>query len=42
MNESNIHQQQTETQASQEYVCILCEGTHGNNTLCQATIEWSL
>lgn len=42
MNESNIHQHDTETQAPQEIVCILCEGSHGNNTLCQMNIEWSL
>lgn len=42
MNETNIHQCNDETQAPQEIVCILCEGTHGNNTLCQMNIEWSL
>lgn len=40
MYEPNIHQQNSETQAPEEIVCILCEGTHGNNALCQ--IEWSL
>jgi hypothetical protein len=42
MNNANIHQEETETQAPEEIVCILCEGSHGNNTWCQATIEWSL
>lgn len=40
MNESNIHQPATETQAQDEIVCFLCEGTHGDNAICQ--IEWSL
>lgn len=34
----SIEQCFTETQ-EEPVVCILCEGSHGNNTYCQAT--WS-
>lgn len=40
MNEITIAH--TNAQDQEEIVCILCEGTHGNNTWCQSTPEWSL
>lgn len=35
MNNPSIEQYFEETQVNQEVVCILCDGTHGNNSNCQ-------
>ena len=35
MNNISIEQCVEQTQVDQEIVCILCDGTHGNNSNCQ-------
>lgn len=35
MDKNSVQQCVLETQDEKEIVCILCEGSHGNNTLCQ-------
>jgi hypothetical protein len=35
MHDESVTYSYDEKQANQEVVCILCEGTHGNNTNCQ-------
>jgi hypothetical protein len=35
MNEQSVTYIYKEGQVNQELVCILCEGTHGNNSDCQ-------
>lgn len=39
MSEYSIEHDFIEKQQEEEIVCILCEGKHGNNTLCQ--MSWS-
>ena len=41
MKLNNIQHYFVTKQADEEVVCKLCDGQHGNNAMCQATMEVS-